>query len=186
MDFPRLLSFLLGLLVLGGCAGGQNTTVSYDSDADRTTYETRTYTVSSISGSNYASSKSITVRAIADCQGADCTPEEASLVFTAGGNEQLSLSGVNGRIVADDTEIEWSNADANADFVHRTDDRILQVVGEFATVALSLDQLRQIATASSVDGSIGGQPLNLDSGMQSGLQNLLQKVRPNDSGQGGQ
>jgi hypothetical protein len=55
------------------------------------------------------------------------------------------------------------------------------VVGNFATVNVSLSQLEQIATASSVEGTIGGTSLNISSGIQSGFQNLLQKIRSGSS-----
>lgn len=176
MDLPRQLSFLLGLLVLGGCAGGQNTTVSYNPDANRTTYETRSYTVSSISGANYASSKSITVRAIARCQGSNCAPEQVQLVFSASGNQQLSLSGIDGQIVANGNQINWTNAEANTGLDPVTEDQVVRITGKFAVVNLPLSQLETIATAPSVEGSIGGQSLDINSGVQAGFQDLLRKI----------
>ncbi|MFB6278141.1 MAG: hypothetical protein ABEK75_01410 [Salinibacter sp.] len=103
-------------------------------------------------------------------------------MFSSAGSQRLSLSGVSGEITGDGTEITWSNAEANPDFANLAEDAIVDVTGRFAVVDLQLYQLRQIATASSLSGSIGGQPLTLGSDMQSGLQKLLQKVKRSASG----
>lgn len=177
-----LSSVLFALLVAGGCAGGQEVTVSYNSESNRTTYKTTDYTVSSVSGSDYGSSKSIAMQAIARCQGVNCTPNRAQLVFTSEGSQRLSLSDVSGEITSDGTEITWSNAEANPDFANLSDDTIIEVTGKFAVVDLKTYQLRQIATASSLSGSIGGQPLSLGPNVQAGLRKLLEKVKQSASG----
>lgn len=116
------------------------------------------------------------MRAIARCQGTNCAPNQVQLVFSASGNQQLSLSGVDGQFVANGTRITWSSAEASEDLGPVSEDRVLNVTGKFATVDLQLDQFRTLATASSIKGSIGGQPLDISSGVQSGLQDLLQKI----------
>lgn len=58
-----------------------------------------------------------------------------------------------------------------------------EVTGQFATIELTLNQVEQIATASSIKGSIGGVSLNFGSSVQSGFQKLLQKVRQGGAGQ---
>lgn len=176
MHVPRLAILLSFSLLIVGCGGGQQATVSYNSSSNRTTYQTRSYTVSSISGANFASSKSITMRAVARCQGTNCTPNQVQLVFSASGNQQLSLSGVDGQLVANGTRITWSSAEASKGLGPVSEDRALNVIGTFASVDLELKQLRTLATATSIKGSIGGQSLNISSGVQSGLQELLRKI----------
>lgn len=181
MRRPRLLITGLLLSFIVGCAGGGQTTVSYNSDKNITTYKTRSYTVSSISADNFASSKSVTVRAVAKCRGPDCTPETTQLVFSASGNQELSLSGIGGELVADDSQVvSWNSAEAGiqtqetgSGFGNETN---ISVIGKFAAVDLQLPQLRQLATASSVEGAIGGISLDFGTGVQSGFQSMLQKV----------
>lgn len=179
---PLLSPLLFVLLVTSGCAGGQAVTSSYDAAANRTTYETVRYTVYSASGAEYGSSNDISLRATARCENENCTPDSAQLMFAYEGNQQLSLSGVSGQIVADGSRITWSNAEANPDFANLPDGTVIQVTGQFAVIDLPLRQLRQIATATSLSGSIGGQTLTLRSGVQSGLQSLLEKMNRNASG----
>lgn len=163
-------------ILIGGCGGGQTATVSYDASADRTTYQTRSYTVSAISGENFASSKEITMRAVARCQGAECAPDQVQLIFSATGTDQLALSGVNGEFVADGRRISWTSTEANSDLGSIAENQVLEVGGKFAVVDLRLGQLEAIAAAESVEGSIGGQSLDISSGVQSGFQDLLRKI----------
>lgn len=152
-------------------------TVSYDSESNQTAYRTAEYIVSEVSGSNYGSTVSITLQAIARCRGANCTPNKAQLVFTSEGSGRLSLSGVSGEIVGDGARVSWNNAEANPDFANLAADAIVDVTGQFAVVDLPMHRLRQIATASSLTGSIGGRPLTLGPDVRSGLQKLLKKAK---------
>jgi len=177
MSFLRtVLATPFLLLLVAGC-GSSGATVSYEPSSDRTTYRTRSYTVSTISGANFASSKSINLRALGRCQGQGCSPETVQLVFSASGNSALSLSGLEGEITAGGTEIEWSSAEASRSSTDAGDDEMLNVVGTFATIDVSLSQLEQIATASSVEGSIGGTSLNISESVQAGFRSLLEKIR---------
>lgn len=173
----RLLFSLLVIAFLAGCSGGQVATVSYDSEPNRSIYETKRYIVSTLSGGNYGSRQSIRMRVLAQCEGKNCTPDTAQLVFSADASEQLSLSGVNGRISADGTEIRWSNAEANRGFAGRNRNEVVKVLGEFATVDVGFDQMEAMASGASLEGTIGGQSLNLDADVRAGLQTLLRKMQ---------
>ena len=116
------------------------------------------------------------MRALARCQGTKCTPNRVQLIFSAGGNQQLSLSGVDGEIVADGNQISWSSAEASNSFGNVADNQVLKITGKFAVIGMQLNQLQTIATAESVTGSIGGQPLDISSGVQAGFQELLRKI----------
>lgn len=176
MSVPRSLVLFSLFILIGGCGGGQQATVSYDASANRTTYQTRSYTVSTVSGENYASSKKITMRAVAHCQGTECAPERVQLIFSATGTRPLSLSDVNGEIVADGSQITWTSSEANPDLSSIAENRTLRVSGKFAVIDLQLSQLETIATAESAEGSIGGQPIYIKSGAKSGFQELLRKI----------
>ena len=179
----RTILFLFPIALLVGCAGSQEVTLSYDSESNRSKYETDHYTVSSVSGSGYASSQSISMRVVARCEGKNCRPDTAELVFSIDGSGRLSLSGVSGEIIADDAQIRWSDVEANRGFAGTTQqDDPVRVLGEFATVDVNIDQLQKMATATSLKGSVGGKTLNLGSDVQSGIQTLLQKMRRGTSG----
>lgn len=176
-------SFLFVCLLAVGCAAGPEATVSYDAEQNRTTYETRTYTVASGGGKSYGSSKTIDMQAVARCQGEDCSPDTAKLVFSAGGGEALSLSGINGKIETDGVVVRWTSAEASRGSSKPVSDReMFKVVGQFAVVSVSVDQLREIASASSVKGTIGGMRLRFGSGAKLGLQALLRKIDQQGTG----
>jgi len=177
----RVLPLFVALLV-AGCSGGQTAYQSYDSESGETTYRTRSYTVSTLSGSNIGSSKSISMRAVSQCVGQACTPSTVQLVFSASGNQQLQLSGLDGEIVADETRINWSSRDAAQGYANTSDDQVINVVGKFAAIDLSVSDVNQIVNASSVRGRIGGRPLNLGSGVKVGLESLVQKMQGTSTG----
>ena len=159
-----------------GCASGPAVTTSFNENSGQSTYQTRQYTVSTLSGANIGSSKSISMQAIGQCQGRGCKPRRVQLVFSAGGNQQLQLSGLNGKLVADNTRINWTTAEVSKNYGSGMDNTVLNVVGRFAAVNVSPNQLKQLATASSVQGDIGGVSLRIGSGVQTGLQQLHQRV----------
>jgi len=175
----RLLFSLFVIAFLAGCGGGQVATVSYDSEANRSLYETKRYDVSTISGSGYGSTGTVRMRVVGQCTGINCTPNVAQLVFGIDGSERLSLSDVSGRIIADETVVRWSSTEANRGFAGTREGEVVEVLGEFATVEVDLNQLQAMATATSLEGSLGGQSLDLDADVQSGLRTLLQKMRQN-------
>lgn len=178
MRLLNALAFLFLLcLFVAGCGGtGEVATASYEASSDRMTYETRSYTVSTVSGSNYASSKSIKMKAVARCLGQGCTPDQIQLVFSTAGNQELGFSSMNGELVADGNRTAWTGGEARNNLGSVTNDQIFDIRGSFATVDLTLDRFRIIATASSVEGSIGGKSLDIDSGVQAGFQKMLQKI----------
>jgi len=172
---------VFAVLLLAGCSGGQKALKSYDAQSGQTTYETQSYTVSTLSGASIASSKSISMRAVGQCTGRGCTPNIVSLVFSTSAQQQLQVSGLGGQISADDARITWSSTDATEGYKNVKDEDMMNVIGRFASVDLTLNQLAQIANASSVQGNIGGQSLNLGSGVQAGLASLLQKIEGESS-----
>lgn len=182
MHVLRWIALSLLALLVAGC-GSSGATESYNAANNQMIYETRSYTVSQVSGANFASSKSITMRAIARCSGQNCTPQQVQLVFSASGNSTLTLSSAAGEIVADGQRVEWSSKAAGRPQADTGDDEMINVVGTFATVDLSLSELKQIANASSVEGSIGGTSLNISESIQSGFQSLLMKIQNGTTGE---
>ena len=185
MSVPRSpgLLFLIAVLV-AGCGGGQTAFQAYDSDSGQTTYRTRAYTVSTISGANIGSSKSISLRARGQCTGRGCTPSTLQLIFSASGNQELQMSGLDGRIVADDARITWSSREAARGQAGMANNRVITAIGRFAAVDVSLRQVEQVAQASSVEGVIGGRSLRIGEGVQTGLQTLVRKIEGTPSRSG--
>lgn len=184
MRYARIgAGFLFAFFFAVGCAGGPEVTVSYDAERNRTIYETRSFTISRGSGNSYGSSKTIDMEAVAYCRGPDCSPGTVELVFSASGGEALSLSGTGGEIEADGVVVTWTSAEASKGVSEsRSNTEMYRAVGEFAVVPISLDQLREITSASSVKGTIGGMRLQFRSGVRSGLQALLRKIDQQGAG----
>lgn len=170
--------FSLVLLIIG-CGETSEVAVTYDSGQNRTTYETKSYSVSRAklgAGLTSSNTRTVTLQAFAQCQGSGCTPQTVRLAFSTKGNGRLAVTGAGGELVADDHRISWSSEEAGGR-PSRGGGRLYEVRGVFATVDLSLSEFEQIATASKIDGSVGGKPLSLDTDVQSGFRKLLQEIQ---------
>ena len=183
---PLSLSVLFSALLLFGCKASHKATVSYDSSSNQRTFETRSYKVSTISGASLGSQSSINVQAIARCRGQSCRPQSANLVFIAPTNQELSFSEIGGEIVADDTQvIDWTTREAGRSGVDVGSgiggETSINAYGKFAAVRLNAGQLKQIARASSVEGTIGGKPLQFQGGVKAGLKDLLRHMESGTS-----
>lgn len=176
------LWLLFPALFLFGCSASNKVTVSYDSEKGQTTIETRSYKVSTISGSNYGSQSTIDVRAVARCLGQGCTPREAQLIFIAPTDKELSFSDIGGEIVADGSQVaRWTTREAGQSGIGAgalaDSESGITAYGEFAAITLQTNQLTQIAQASDVEGTLGGKPLSFGGGVKEGLKNLVQKMQ---------
>lgn len=172
--------FCVSLFLLG-CAETKEVTVTYDPEQNRTTYETKSYSVSRAklgSGLTSSNTRTLTVQAFAQCQGSGCTPQTVRLAFSTKGNGRLAVTGAGGELVADSHRISWSSKEAGGR-PSRGGGRLYEVRGVFATVDLRLSEFQQIATASMIDGSVGGKPLSFDTDVQSGFRTLLNEIQGN-------
>lgn len=181
----RLLLVTVCFAFLVGCSGSEDARVKYNSKKNLTTYEAGTYTVSSVRSANLAGSKSIDLRFIGQCSGTNCSPDAVRFVFSASGNREMRMSGVDGRIVADETRITWTGAEVAMGSWFKPDNEMVRVSGKFAEVELPVEQVKRIAQAKSVKGSIGGINLDFGPSVQTGLQNLLQKMSHGSAGPDG-
>ncbi len=176
-------SILFACLLVVGCAGGPEATVSYDAEQNRTVYETRPSTVARGGSGSYGSSKSIDMQAVARCKGANCKPDTVELVFSASGSEALSLSGTGGVIEADGVVVNWTSAEASRGIPESpSNTEMFRATGDFAVVPVSLEQVREITQASSVRGKIGGMRLQFGTGEKSKLRALLRKIEQQSDG----
>lgn len=170
----------LGLLLVG-CGDVKEVVSTYDSEENQTTYETRSYTVSGTelgSGITSSGAKSVTLQAIARCEGANCTPQNVRLTFSTKGSARLNVTGAGGELVADSKRVVWTSDEAGGR-PSRGGGRIYEVQGIFATVDLRLSEFEQIATASKVKGTVGGKTLEFDADVRSGFRTLLRELQDN-------
>lgn len=178
-----VLAIIPLVLLLMGCGGAKQVVTRYDSEENRTTYKTKSYTVSGTelgSGLTGSSTRSVTLRAIARCEGVNCTAQNVRLMFSTKGNAKLNVTGAGGELVADNQRITWTSDEAGGR-PSRGGGRIYEVQGIFATVDVGLSEFEQIATASTVEGTVGGKALDFDADVQSGFQKLLREMRGHQS-----
>jgi len=177
MRTSTFAALLLGLWI-AGCGGAREVVSTYDAETNQTTYETKSYAVSGTElGSGLADSgvKSITLQAIARCEGAGCTPQNVRLAFSTKGNARLNVTGAGGQLVADGERVMWTSEEAGGQ-PSRGGGRIYEVQGIFATVDVRLSKFKQIAAASKVEGAVGGKALDFDRDVRSGFRKLLRKA----------
>ena len=157
--------------LLGGC-GGTQSVVSYDAGNDRTRYDTGPMTVArGVGGSGYASGVSIEVQVTAQCQTRNCTPERANLIFLAQGNSDFSLSNRSLSITADGTTFSGGERES---WNLMSDSRSAK--GRIAKISMPLSDLDTIASAGSVEASLGGTSLNIG-GVQDQLLKFVEAAR---------
>jgi hypothetical protein len=78
--------------------------------------------------------------------------------------------------VADDARITWSSREAARGQAGVMNGRVINAVGRFAAIDISIREIKQVAQASSVDGVIGGRSLRIGEGVQTGLLTLIRKI----------
>lgn len=171
MDSLHALTVLTLLLfaVAAGC-GGTGATVSYDTSANQTVFETPPLTVKQdLTGSSYGATP-LRMQVRAECEGKGCTPQTAQLTFSADGSTEYTFSNRSVSITADDEEYNWNNEQS------WRDSRDVQTRSALVLkVALPLSDLKQIAKASSLSGSVANMPVNLE-GTQASLKDFVSKA----------
>lgn len=165
---------LIGLIVslVAGCATSTKGISSYDSASDRMIYQTSTITVAQGATRSFASASNITMQATARCKGKGCTPENVSLIFSVEGTSELTLSDRTLTIQYDGKEKEWKNKSSG----RTRNSQVGRTEGRLAKVVMPATDLLEISNASSLTGSLGDKPLNLD-GAKYELQNFVSSIR---------
>lgn len=163
---------LVGAVVLLTGCGGTRSVATYDASENRTVFRSGPMTVARGSGSGYGSTTSIVMRAVARCTGRDCTPERVQLTFSVEGSSDFALSSRSVRIVADGKEYQRANATR-----WNTFDDVQRTEGPVAGLVVSLSALEQMATASTLEGTLGNQSLRLRGSVQSTLREFVQSAR---------
>lgn len=165
--------FLCALFVVG-CAS-QREVASFDASAGRMEYETsEMIIIRRISRSGYGDASSIALQGTARCEGKNCTPEVARLMFSVRGNTGVNFQDRTIRLVADGEQYEWK------DFMAPQQEEVFtqsSVTGQIGGVRVRLSQLEQIANASSVEGSIGNRSFEIGDSQKAELRHFLSAMR---------
>ncbi|MCS3860297.1 hypothetical protein GGP86_000045 [Salinibacter ruber] len=169
--FYRILLVPLTFALAFGCASSGGATKTYDKSDNETIYRSGTIGVGQISSGRYGGNTPLTVRVVSECSGRSCTPNVVRLTFAVDG--ETSDVGLSGRrtfsVSTDESEYEYEQ-------VTMYDGRIQKSEGRLLTVEVPISDLEQIATATSINGTIGGLSLNLRRA-QSDLQRFLFAIR---------
>lgn len=175
-------SLLFFLLLCIGCGGGTQV-ATFNAAEGRMEYETDEITViRQVYSKGLGSGSSITLQGRARCQGRNCTPDVATLMFSVSGNADVSFQDRTVQITADGERYEWK------DHMKLRQEEALEqsvVAGRIAGVRVRLSQLEQIVNASSVTGSIGNRSFELDEDDRAELRTFLSAMRDPAAGQEG-
>lgn len=156
----RCWAGLISLVIvytLGACSGsGELVETTYNTDRGVTTYEAAPISfTSSRMQSGLGRNRSLVLEARASCRGQACVPEEVALVFSTSSNSSIFLT--DRSIVLDTGEetYEWNEPRDTDTFEGET------VIGQITRINVTLEELQDIASAETVDCSIGGASFQL-------------------------
>lgn len=161
-------ALLLAASALAFGCGSSGPTSSYDASDNQTLYRTGKMAVAQLS-SGYGSSSTITMQAIAQCSGPNCTPESVDFLFSVEGNSETGLTTRTLSVTADGEDYrfeEQRSPRTRAGDIERSQNTTVRVSG------VPLSDVKTVAMAESVDGTLGGIALNLESS-QSDLRALV-------------
>lgn len=169
-----ILSVVLSCAMFTAC-GTTGTSVSYDASKGQTVYESGEMSVAQMDAA-VGSGSSIVMQAVATCEGQNCTPDRAQLVFSVRGRNEVALARRSISIVADG--VEYAAQDANEwggrGDISFSDEPVVEV-------DLSLSALEQIANASSLSARLGNTSLNVGDGDQEELRTFVQTAQNPES-----
>ncbi len=176
---------LVLLLLLTGCGTSEPLTVRYDRLSNMTTYATRDISLGTMfEGYGIDSGMSIDLRARANCREKSCTPDKIWLTFVASNpRSDIHIMNTDVTMATDTEQYTWSNGGGT------TPQQKVQVSGgglqthgtyvrgEFVRIALSLSELREIATAESVvEGRVGPESFSLSYEERAPLRKLVDRI----------
>lgn len=173
---PRPRSALLWVAALALCAGcaGQRPIAKYTASTNTVDYRSRLITVAQrLSEQGYGNSSSITMQALARCQGRRCTPDVVRLMFSTAGNTGVVFEDRTIRLSADGTSYTWEDQIP----LRRRGVREQATSGQIAGVRLRLPGLERIVNATSVTGRIGGRSIEIDDYGREKLRRFLDAMR---------
>jgi hypothetical protein len=174
MSLPRpVLASILALALCVGCAG-QRPIATYKADSNTTVYRSRLITVAQrLSEQGYGNSSSLTMQALARCQGRNCTPDLVRLMFSTSGNTGVVFENRTIHLSADGQSYTWEDQMP----LRQRGVQEQATTGQIAGVRLRLPGLERLVNATSVTGYVGGRSIEIDGYGQEKLRRFLAAMR---------
>lgn len=166
--------FLVGGII-SGCASGPPVTTNHDTSEGITTYKTRATTLSGLTiGSGYGTGAHVQQRALASCPGEECKPDEVVLAFQVTSSSELRIEDRTVELTADGNTYR---SEPNPPEPNETFNDIDRAFGNLASIQLTFDEFRSVATAEEVSGSLGSASFTLSYESRSPFRALVKKVQ---------
>lgn len=164
MNSSRISLFVLGVMILYGCAASEPYTVKYDSSSDQSNFASNRNVMGfrSMSGGLSANQR-IMWQAQAACTGESCTPDEVSLVFFNDTSKELNLDYRGLKIIIDGKEHSWQDSDRP---VEQGFFRVPR--GEFTRVSILPSVFAELASAEVVEVLFGETSTSVFNSIHSG------------------
>lgn len=173
---PRLFALFAASIVLAigwaGCATERPVVVNYDASQNETTYRSPSIRIPiEVQGSGYGSQfNQLRMLLQAECSGRDCQPSMATMTLSTGGSSDLYLGDRTLLIRADAERFEWPDPKGNREEVPE------RIVGMIARLTIDVSQLRAMATAEELSGTIGSVILEFGDRSQQRLREYLTRM----------
>lgn len=159
-------------LLIGCTTVSEPVTVSYDSSAGATVYETDQMELHGVNLTSGLSRKAeMYMRVVGRCAGEECAPSKYSLIFGREGTEPVQITGRDVRLTIGSETMSWDDPQSRS--VERTS---TIRSGTFARVELTPQQLSTLASVSSVEGAVGDVGFNLPHEERAPLRTLLSRL----------
>ena len=142
---------------VAACGTSEPVSVDYNERENTTLYSSQTInTGHTLASSNYGSSRTLELRASADCSGADCTPETVRLAFlVTSGSNPVQFPDRSLVVETDEETHEVSQA------YRRDAEKTSRVGRHLLTVEMDFEKFEDIATSENVDMKVGTRSFSL-------------------------
>jgi hypothetical protein len=163
------------MILLAGCVSSRDY-ASYNAEQNQMVYRTGSITIDQrFFSSGYAGGTALTMQAVARCGGKGCTPDEATLLFLADGETNVSISDRSLQLSGGEVNLQWNDPYRQG----AEQQRQQRIVGTVTRASITLSNLRRVATANAIEGRIGGRTFDLGS---AALERLVDFVEAAETG----
>lgn len=157
---------------LGACTSTGLVQTSYDADRNQTEYTTDPISIPGMSwGSGYGGSKSLEVRAEANCGGQTCEPDRVRLIFQVSGSGSMRIENRAVQVTANGQTFGSARQQDVRDATEEA-----SALGVIATMELPFSDFRTIAEAEEVTGSVGSSTFSLQYSKRGPFQALVRRA----------
>ena len=166
---------VLAVLVVSwiGCTStSRPVLVDYNASQNETTYRANSIRIPiEVRGSGYGSQfNQLRMSLNASCSGRDCQPSMVTMTLSTGGSSDLYMGERTLVISADDERFEWPDPRGNRE------NQPEQVVGMVVQITIDVEQLRAMALAESLSGTIGSVNLEFGTRSQERIRDYLARM----------